>query len=303
MDSTVKNILCPLCLESDKKFIRDYPGSFLKCKELYQCISCNLIYAVKIPNLKELDNYYSNGLYYDLDSNPFNEDIIEFSYNLALTRINLIQKKTNILIDKCKTLDIGAGNGSFGSALKAKFNQAVYDVIEPDLKVRENYSGQVNKQFTDISDVIENDYDLIVMNQIMEHLVDPIEFIKSVCGLLKDEGIIFIDVPFGDYIFKKSVVPHVLFWDIKSLSFLLKKSGLKLIFCDTVGMEHEKAKKYFKHKQVLEKIINPWLYANKINLVMNKIGFPKPFKIIKQFNAEKYGGDRMWLRCIAKKTI
>ena len=303
MGSTVENFLCPLCLESDKKFITDYPGIFLECKELYQCTSCNLIYVAKLPIRKELDKYYSNGLYYELDSDPFSQDIIEFSYNLALTRISLIQKTTNILIDKCKTLDVGAGNGIFGSALKVECNQAIYHVIEPDLKVREKYGRQVNKQFSDIADVSENDYDLIVMNQLMEHLVDPIEFIKSICKLLKDEGIIFIEVPFGDYIFKESVGPHVLFWDSKSLSLLMKKTGLKLIFCDTVGMEHEKAKKYFRNKNILEKIINPWFYANKINQAMKKIGFSQPFKTIKQFNADKYGGDRMWLRCVAQKTV
>lgn len=303
MESIAQSTHCPLCSKSSKNFVANYPGNFFDCKKLYQCKTCNLVFVSKLPNNDELDKYYSNGLYYDFDSNPFNKDIIEFSYNLALTRLNLIQKKTYILLDKCKTLDIGAGNGEFGSALKFKCKNATYNIVEPDFKVREKYDSNVVKKYSDVLYVEEKDYDLIVLNQIIEHLSDPISFIKSIFELLKEGGIIYIDVPYEDFKFKSSVVPHILFWSPKSLSYLLKKTGFKLIFCDTVGMKHEKAKRYFKNKNIFEKIIDPWLYANKLNTICELIGLSKPFKVIKQFNAETYGGKRMWLRCIAQKTI
>jgi 2-polyprenyl-3-methyl-5-hydroxy-6-metoxy-1,4-benzoquinol methylase len=298
-----ENTLCPLCLKSDTNFLSDYPGTFLSCKELHWCKCCGIIYGVELPEGEELKIYYSSSFYVDQISDPFNPDILKFSKNLALTRLSLIKKETNVLNEKCKILDIGAGNASFGIALQVINNNAIYDVVEPDTKVRAMYGGQVNQQYSDITDVVENNYDLAVLNQVLEHLPEPIEFIQSICELLRDQGVLYIDVPFKDYLFKPSVEPHILFWSPKSLSFLIEKIGMKLVFCDTVGMTHEKAKKYFFNKTMIDKIQNPWSYANKLNQIMKKLHLPQPFDTFKQFHANEYGGDRQWLRCIAQKVV
>ena len=39
----------------------------------------------------------------------------------------------------------------------------------------------------------------------------------------------------------------------------------------------------------------------KINQMIRKIGLDQGFDTFKQFQADKYGGDRQWLRCIAQK--
>ena len=68
-------------------------------------------------------------------------------------------------------------------------------------------------------------------------------------------------------------------------------------------MTHEAAKNYFKTKTIFEKFFDPWLYSNKFNQTMKKIGFLQPFDTFKQFHADTYGGERQWLRCIAKKIV
>ena len=299
----IENISCPLCSELDTKFISKYPGTFLSCRELHQCNNCSLIFCDEMPSNEELKKYYSSGLYYDLVSDPYNPDIVEFSNDLALSRLNLIKKETGVLNKKCKTLDIGAGNASFGITLKALSRNTIYDVVEPDIKVWEGYSNEVNKKFSDISDVKESDYDLVVLNQVLEHVLEPKIFIQSICDLLKEQGILYIDVPFKDYMFKSAVEPHILFWTPQSLSFLMKSIGFKLIFCSTVGMKHEKAKNFFYKKTMFDKIYDPLMYMIKINQIMKKIDFPKPFNTFRQFHANEYGGNRQWLRCIAQKGL
>ena len=303
MKAIVENILCPLCLSSDRRFLSAYPGKFLCCKEVHQCNSCGLTYVFELPENEDLNNYYSNGLYYDQVVDPFNLEFLEFSKNLALTRLNLIKKETNVLSDKCKTLDIGAGNASFGIALQKISSNAIYDVVEPDIKVHESYGVEVNKHYSDITDVEGNNYDLVVLNQVLEHLPKPFQFIHTICELIKDQGVLYIDVPFKDYLFKQSVEPHILFLTPESLSYLIKKIGLELIFCDTVGMTHEKAKIFFHNKASLKKFRNPWMYANKIKQLARKFGFNYNFDTFRQFHADEYGGDRQWLRCVAKKIV
>jgi 2-polyprenyl-3-methyl-5-hydroxy-6-metoxy-1,4-benzoquinol methylase len=261
-----------------------------------------LYFANKLPSVDELNKYYSNGLYYQKTTDPFHQEFLEFSSKLSLARLKLIDKHTDILNGKCKTLDIGAGNASFGTALEIISNETIYDAVEPNAKVRSKYGEMVNRQYSNIADVEEQNYDLVVMNQVLEHLPKPVESLQSICELLKEQGVLYIDVPFKDYIFKPSVEPHILFWSPKSMSFLIEKMGLKLVFCDTAGMPHEQAKQFFHQNSFLEKIRNPWLYANKINRFMKKISFPSTFDTFRQFHADQYGGDRQWLRCIAQKV-
>ncbi|MBT7901106.1 MAG: methyltransferase domain-containing protein [Candidatus Marinimicrobia bacterium] len=290
---------CPLC-QSIANVYASYPGKFLSCNELLQCQNCDLIFADKIPSKNELNKYYSTGLYYDKVSNPYNPDFMNFSLKLSISRLNLIFSKLNNN-NTNKIIDIGAGNAQLGIALKEYNNDVYYDVVEPDIKVRKQYGDWVKQHFTDICEIKIVDYNLAVLNQVLEHVSEPVNFLDSIYKLLQSFGYVYIDVPYQDYLFKPSVEPHILFWNKKSLSTLLEKVGFKMLFCDTAGMPHHIAKRFFNKKSFLQKLTNSWLYKAKINSLISNIGFLKPFDTFKQFQSENYGGDRQWLRCIAQK--
>ena len=267
-----------------------------------KCNSCELTFANKMPSSKELDIYYSSGLYYEIVSNPYQNDIIEFSIKLAKTRLELIDRKTNGNGFK-NVLDIGAGNAQFGKVLLDKFPNSNYDAVEPDKEVSNQWGNWVRNRYEGIDQIKDKSYNLIILNQVLEHVNKPIEFLQSINKFLKQDGHLYIDVPFQDYVFKPSVEPHLLFWNKQSLSMLLEKVGFQNIFCDTAGMTHKQAKRYFNQQSLTDKIFNPWSYVNKINRLMNKIGAPKVFDTFRQFSADQYGGDRQWLRCIAQKNM
>ena len=297
----MKKIICPLCQTSSNNLISPYPGLFISCKELRQCKSCELIFAEKLPSKLELDEYYSTGLFYDKSSSPYEPEFMEFSLKLALSRLNLIFSKVRFN-DGFKMIDIGAGNAQLGIALKNFYDSAEYEAVEPDSTISNKYGKWVKNYYPDISNVNFADYDIAVMNQVLEHVQDPLDFIESICRLLKPEGYIYIDVPYKDYLFKPDVEPHILFWNRKSMSLLLEEAGLTMIFCDTAGMPHEQAKKFFNRQSILQKLRNPWLYKRKVNHLLKKFGAPSIFDVFKQIQAGQYGGNRQWLRCLAQKT-
>ena len=293
---------CPVCFKKNITYQRPYGESpFLSCNDLHQCQDCGLIFAHKMPQKEVLEKYYSHGLFHDQINDHYNREFLRFSYKLSLIRCKLIKKEIMQFNGTPKVIDIGAGSARFGIAFKEFYKTAIYETVEPDSGAHNNYGDWVDQHYKDIADVHDKNYDLVVMNQVLEHLPDPIEFLKSVCKLLKDQGYIYIDVPYKDFLFKPSVEPHLLFWNHNSFSLLIELVGLKLIFCDTAGMRHEKAKRFFNQNTFLEKISNPWFYTNKLNQIMNKISFPLRFDTFKQFEADQYGGDRQWLRCIAQK--
>ena len=110
------------------------------------------------------------------------------------------------------------------------------------------------------------------MNQVLEHVPDPIDFLGSVYALLKQNGYIYIDVPYKDYVFKPDIEGHLLFFNKQSMNRLLKKLEMELIFCNTAGMPHNIAKLFFIQRSFVQKLKNPWLYMEKINQVIRKIG-------------------------------
>ena len=233
-------------------------------------------------------------------SDPYNPEITNFSLKLSRSRLNLIYSKIKIKVAS-RVVDIGAGNARLGIALKECYDAADYDVVEPNAEVRNKYGNWVNKQFSNISELKIGNYNLVIMNQVLEHVSDPIVFLSSVSKLLKPEGYVYIDVPYQDYLFKPNAEPHLLFWNKKSVSVLLEKTRLKTIFCDTVGMPHTQARRFFQKKSFKNKICNPWNYMGKVNQMMNKLGLPKAFDTFSQFQTDHYGGERQWLRCIAQK--
>ena len=293
-------LICPLCQSDDNEFVSSYPGTFLSCKELLQCKNCELIFADKLPSKKELDEYYSTGLYYDKVSDPYNPEFLEFSLKLSRSRLNLINSKININ-EKPRIVDIGAGNAILGIALKECYDEADYDVVEPDKEVRSKYGNWVNKQFSNISELKIGNYDLVFMNQVLEHVPDPLGFLVSVEKLLKPEGYVYIDVPYLDYLFKPSIEPHLLFLNKKSVSVLLEKTRFKTIFCDTAGMMHSQARMFFRKQSFKTKIVDHQKYKLKVNQIMNKFRIPIAFDTFRQFQSDHYGDERQWLRCIAQK--
>ena len=139
------------------------------------------------------------------------------------------------------------------------------------------------------------------MNQVLEHVPDPLDFLGSVNNILRPESYVYIDVPYKDYLYKPSVEPHLLFWNKKSLSVLLDKTMLKTIFCDTAGMLHSQARRFFRKQSFKTKIANSLKYKIKVNQIMNKFRLPIVFDTFRQFQSDHYGDERQWLRCIAQK--
>ena len=63
-------------------------------------------------------------------------------------------------------------------------------------------------------------FDLIITSHVIEHLSNPKMFLNKIKGSLKRNGLIFIEVPCNDYLFKPFDEPHLLFFDKKSIKKL-----------------------------------------------------------------------------------
>lgn len=247
------------CLCGNKKFkkiyyLYDKANNIKKYFTLVQCEKCGVMFVNPQPSFKELEKHYSNKYYslgiikelkdsrkvrlrkylYDLYFNSLNKNgffKILFSPIKNYLRGSIIKPKT-------KLLDVGSGSGQFLYEMK-NFGLDVFGV-EPSnfnkenskkhgLKIKNNdlISAKFPKEF----------FDLITMNQVLEHVSNPPEIIKEIYRILNKKGTLIIAVPNKDSLAHKffkedwyqlDVPRHLFHFSEKILIKKLSDRGFKI---------------------------------------------------------------------------
>jgi 2-polyprenyl-3-methyl-5-hydroxy-6-metoxy-1,4-benzoquinol methylase len=98
-----------------------------------------------------------------------------------------------------KILDIGCGNGAFASLVKQKNDAEVWgiELMEEEAKVAVDvldkvFVGNCEKH---IGGLPENYFDVIYMNDVLEHLVDPYSVLETLKSKLAPNGVVISSIP------------------------------------------------------------------------------------------------------------
>jgi len=205
------------------------------------CTKCG--YVSQNPALSEdylknyyLDNYVINN-YEGTYEKIYNESLLPAKARIKyLTDNDLI---TNI----ARTLEIGPGAGAMINLLLEK--GAEVTVIEPDNNAAiwlKNFDAIIyNGFFNDIYRLkrlkwVKNPFDCIILIHILEHIKNPLEFLKKLHTILKKKGLIVVEVPnikrpySDEYCWKAFCDPgHLHYFSKNSLFNILCKSGFDVI--------------------------------------------------------------------------
>ena len=93
-----------------------------------------------------------------------------------------------------KVLDIGPGSGLMGRALKSKGFSELY-AVEIDEAAREHVNP-IYKQVTEtITPYQGEQFDLVLLMDVLEHMVDPESFLREVSQMVAPGGHILISLP------------------------------------------------------------------------------------------------------------
>lgn len=157
---------------------------------------------------------------------PFNLD------NRANRNYNLVNKFFNPKsLSKPKILDYGGSWGYILHPFMKNFQCFIIDyrkwVLPPGIK----YLGK------DISNLEERyKFDIILLLHTLEHIAHPKKFIYDLYRYLKDDGIIYVEVPLGCFKEWKSLkepLTHLNFFSEESLFKLFKLCGLNVLYLNT----------------------------------------------------------------------
>jgi SAM-dependent methyltransferase len=204
------------------------------------------------PTVEQLQEYYSKKYYqsgaasYELE---YSEKELDYFENKIHEKVFVVQKYTD-LSPKSHVLDIGCGEGwvlkyfrkrgipviglDFSSYGCQKFNpDCIEDFIEGDL-----YEN-IDKLLTE-----GKRFDLIWLDNVLEHVLDPLSLLEKASMLLTNDGVLMIEVPndFSDiqnHLFDKNYVSrkywiafpdHLSYFNKEGLSNLAADAGFKNVF-------------------------------------------------------------------------
>lgn len=229
---------CPLCNQKTKNII----AKKLRNKEnrnVYYCSLCDLGFLADLKTDAQIKKYYQESYRRefkpDLEKDTEPEELFNCYVNFQEERIKLLEP----YLDKEKRLlEIGCSAGMFLYHVRGR----VKDIVGADFdhKAAEYASKKCNcTVYTDplIDTPLERkSFDIICLFQTLEHVRAPLEFILQIKEYLKNNGILYIEVPnLYDSLLSTYNIPyyqqfyyhsaHIYYFSKKSLSLLLRKAG------------------------------------------------------------------------------
>jgi len=244
-------VRCKICGSEMKLFINGtfddrhgYPGLF----DISRCSECGF-YSLS-PQLtgSELDDLYTN--YYPRRGlEP--DQVLEAVTSLASfkDRVAIWANGTNIFCHfyakpGMKVLDYGCGTGTSLIEIKnlgaEAFGIEVDENIGPIAKAL-NLTAHIGS--LDSSPYPDRYFDLVTLNQVIEHVPDPLKLLVALKAKLKDDGKLMLSCPNVNALSRLLTSKKWLHWHVpyhinhfsrKSIRLLLEQAGLRVLSIKTV---------------------------------------------------------------------
>lgn len=222
---------CPICDGADIGISGPYRAShvcFTGLKRAH-CNSCGIDFASPMPDKNDLEKF--NNSYFDSAHGGKPHDQVSKAFFSGIARLRMAQIENYLMkygISVCSMFEWGPGEGYFAHHWLEKYPETVYQVIETDVSCH-NRLREIGVDILDNIPTQENTgkYDLVVMSHVLEHVTQPLKFLKDSVHNLYSGGAIFIEVPCRDWEHKKIDEPHLLFFDKNPMHQLLVSSGFQ----------------------------------------------------------------------------
>ena len=252
---------------------------------LDMCMNCKFIQSRTITNPKnrylEIDYSYTSS-----NSNYSKDHWIKFS--------NSLEKKINL--KKKKIIEIGSNDGFLSDLLKKKGADVLgVDAAKFMVKISQKKINAIQSIFNfQQSKKIKKSFgeaDIIIANNVFNHSDKPLDFLKGVYNLLKEDSMFIFEQPnftVGVLSLKFDQIyhEHVSYFTARNIKSILGSSNLKIISLTkneyhggslrTFASKKSSSLKEFKIKKLID-------YENKKNIY--KLSFYK--KMMKKINLKK----------------
>ncbi|MEE9543695.1 MAG: class I SAM-dependent methyltransferase [Thermodesulfobacteriota bacterium] len=219
----IKNGNCPLCDSTEIKYWRTY-----KTISLNKCKKCALVFKRGL-----CPEYYESGLAEDY----YNDQLCNTK---TIYHSKAIYNWLKTYMARGRWLDIGCSVGQLLQFANKDFDVYGIDSSEKAIKQCEISMPSGNfvcGLFEKTDSFKDNYFDVITMIEVIEHIPEPNLFLQKVYQKLKPGGVVLTATGNTKSVFAilmKDSWPyftkdHLLYYNIKTLSFLLERNGFKIL--------------------------------------------------------------------------
>ena len=231
---------CPIC-HSDQISLslkaKDYTVSE-ESFEIWECSNCSVRFTQNIPIAQKIGAYYQSEEY--ISHSNTNKGLVNSLYQIV-RKITLRQKKRLIVKSSGKKqgsiLDIGCGTGEFLATMKS----AGWDTtgLEPDegARLQAQQKGLAVEPSERLFDLASEQFDVITMWHVLEHVHQLHEYLDTIHRLLKKDGKLLIAVPnylskdathYGEHWAAYDVPRHLYHFTPEAMKVLQASHGLHI---------------------------------------------------------------------------
>ena len=256
----MKYISCAICgSTSSNTFLTSY-DKYLRVDKtkftLVRCADCGLVYLNPQPTMEELAKYYPPHYPSYLTSYDVLERNRLLEFLKGIKRLfspnhpaPFRQGEVSSDTSRLRILDFGCGSGRF--LLSMRLAHPLWELHGFDISTKQDikFIGHGISIILDAPDAIgshfeKESFDRIYLNNVLEHVNDPVATLRMLAALLKPEGEMIIEVPNIDSIkfkmFRSNFFPleiprHLYHFSPSTLSMLCAKCGLTTIEVEKIG--------------------------------------------------------------------
>lgn len=208
---------------------------------LFRCADCGCIFLGDISVDQDYYAKYYKEDYYLADKDTgITDKTWSFIYKLFFDKkedliLNYFKNRNN----KLSILDVGCGNGNFLSSLNpAIFEKNGLEINPQGIKICEEKGIKIYKKSIESEDFGEKKFDVITLWHVLEHMENPTVLLKKVREILKDDGVLIIQVPNNESMgfkfgkenwFHLDSPRHLILPNRRTIRKACKNYGLKII--------------------------------------------------------------------------
>lgn len=244
-----------LTWDEDKLIHRNCPICKKKCHPMFvrpdnlfvkHCTQCETFFVSPSPTNMQLSKFYSGYDKYHRNAKQVNGKQLRKMYLRSDPNSDYrYQVLTSLMAMKGKTvLDVGFGRGFFLYFLKQLgANVTGIEVDDYTIQYAHEDLGIENIIKTDILGIdTQNKYDVILFMDLIEHVLEPFQYLSKAKLLLNPGGIIAIFTPNATFAMQESDpilfrvdLEHMQYFSNKTCNYLAKKLGLDIVHLENVG--------------------------------------------------------------------
>ncbi len=204
------------------------------------CKNCGMIYSNPYYDNDTLTDFYTNHYRALYQTKEYSDKQFESRKQSGIYYVNQLEKKYNEHIQDKKVFEIGCAAGAILQAFKDRgcnvygcdYGKKYLEFGRNKGLTLEDGSYESLKQY--------GQADILILSHVLEHIVRPIDFLKDIKQLLKDDGYLLIVLPiieniskvYQSDIFRYIQNAHVYNFSVNTTKYVAKCSGYECELLD-----------------------------------------------------------------------